>query len=500
MNCHKNEKLRLATWVGTVLLLGLPAGIVGSQEPAGETDDEIEIVQIRTQPSPEADPPLRHSLLTPYPQLEPGNAAIFYYRALVLMPRDEKSQFSDAQEAWLELPVAEMPQDEVQKWLAPYQQSLYELQRAAVRETCNWGLQLRDLDGLEAIMFQLPELQEVRQLARMLRLKSRLELAQRRFDDALNTLRLGYSMARDVGRAPTLIHGLVGIAIGSQMNQSVVDWVRAGGPNLYWALTMLPDPLVDLRIALQQEMNLPVQILPFLEDPEGKDWSDEQWRDALAEGLDRLSKVSGEVFPDVEGKVSRRLLTRMAAVGWLLKFYPQVKQALIDSGMDKERVDAMPVGQVVAIQVSRTYRHIYDHTFKWSFVPVWQAREGSSASQRRLREEGYLAGGLGSKEIIPIAGMMMPAVRSAMFAAARLDRDIAALRTIEGLRAYAASHNGRWPKQLQDVQQTPIPLDPITGQLFPFEVREGRGELLLSPQPGIRNLPGRRYQIEFQTP
>jgi hypothetical protein len=349
-------------------------------------------------------------------------------------------------------------------------------------------------------MFQLPELREWRQLARMLRLKSRLELAQRRFDDALNTLRLGYSMARDVGRAPTLIHGLVGIAIGSQMNQSVVDWVHAGGPNLYWALTMLPDPLVDMRIALQQEMNLPVQILPFLEDPEGKDWSDEQWRDALAEGLDRLSKVSGEVFPDEEGKVSRRLLMRMAAVGWLLKFYPQVKQSLIDSGLDKERVDAMPVGQVVAIQVSRTCQHIYDHTFKWSFVPVWQARAGSSASQRRLREEGYLVGGLGSKEIIPIAGLLMPAVRSAIFATARLDRDVAALRTIEGLRAYAASHNGRWPTQFQDVQQTPIPLDPITGQPFPFEVREGRGELLLSPQPGIRNVPGRRYQIEFQAP
>jgi hypothetical protein len=190
----------------------------------------------------------------------------------------------------------------------------------------------------------------------------------------------------------------------------------------------------------------------------------------------------------------------LAAVGWLLKFYPQVKQALIDSGMDEQRVAAMPIGQVVAIQASRTYRHIYGHTFKWSFVPVWQAREGSSATQRRLRKEGYLAGGLSSEEIIPIASLLMPPVRTAMFATARLDRDLAALRTIEGLRAYAAAHEGRWPARFQDVQQTPIPLDPITGQPFPFEVREGRGELLLSLQPGIRNLEGRRYQIEFQTP
>ena len=84
--------------------------------------------------------------------------------------------------------------------------------------------------------------------------------------------------------------------------------------------------------------------------------------------------------------------------------------------------------------------------------------------------------------------------------ASRLRHYVDALRTIEGLRAYAAAHEGRWPEKLQDVQQTPIPLDPITGQPFPFEVREGRGELLLSPQPDIRNLPGRRYQIEFQAP
>ena len=496
-------KSTLSAGCGALLLLlssVLSVPSVNAQEAPADGQEEIEQITIRARVAAEPDPPLKFSLLTPYAQQQSGNGAIFYYRALLLIPRDEKSQFSDAQQAWLDLPLSELPQDEVKEWLGGFDGSLYELQQAALRDNCDWDLQLRELDGLNVIMFRLPELSDLRQLARVLRLKSRLEIAQGDFDDAIGTMRLGYCMARDLGKAPTLIHGLVGIAMGSMMNQSVVDWVNADGPNLYWALTVLPDPLVDLRIALQQEMNMPLQFLPFLEDPENQDWSDEQWRDALADGIDRLTKVSGELFPGADGTVSRRLMTRLAAVGWLLAYYPQAKQALIESGRDAKRVNAMPIGQVVAIQASRVYQHVYQQTFKWSFLPIWQAREESLATERRLVEEGYMGGGLGSKEIIPIASLLMPAARSAMFAGARLQRDLAALRTIEGLRAYAAAHDGQWPAQLQDVKQTPIPLDPITGQPFPFKVQQGRGELLLTPQPDIRNLPGRRYQLEFRIP
>ena len=410
--------------------------------------------------------------------------------------REKESRFSDAQEAWLELPLSELPQEQVQKWLDQYEGPIHELQQAAMRDTCQWDLQLRQLDGLEAISFRLPELQDAQTCA-VLRLKVRLEIARGQFDAALGTLQLGYTLARDLGQSPTLIHGLVGIAVATMMNTCVVDWVNADGPNLYWALTTLPENLIDLRPGIQQEMNLPLQIMPCLEDPEHQNWSEEQWRDALAEGLERMAQTSGALASVSEGQRSRRFLTQLASVGWLLAFYPQAKQALIDSGMDPQRVAQMPTGQVVAIQASRAYRHIYHENMKWFYVPFWQAREESQATLRRLEAEGYLGQRFPSREIIPIASLMMPAGQAAMSVGVRLQRDVAALRTVERF-AYAAAHAGQWPTHLADVVQTPVPLDPVTGQAFPFQLQDGRGQLLLTPLPDYPKLQGKRYEIELR--
>jgi hypothetical protein len=468
--------------------------------PGSDKPREIETISLRLEAAAEPEPPLRYSLLPPFAKLKPGNAAIYYYRALLLMPRQEESRFGDTQETWMQLPAAEMPPDEVEKWLGPYNNSLGELQRAALCESCNWDLRLRDLAGFDAIQFLLPELQETRQLGRVLRLKSRLEIAQGRYEDAIQTMQLGFCLARDVGKAPTLIHGLVGIAIASMMNQSVVDWIDAGGPNLYWALTMMPDPLIDLRIALQQERNLPLQFLPFLDDPENKDWSEQQWRDAFAEGIEQVLSVTGDFLPYPEDDDVRRLLTRLASVGWLMTYYPEARAALIESGMDPDRVAAMPVGKVLAIQAARVQQHIYQHTFKWSYLPIWQSVAGSRATEQRLQEEGYLSSGIRSRQMIPLASLLMPSVRSAMYAGGRIQREMAVLRTIEGLRTYLATHDGRFPAELREVSQTPVPLDPITGEFFHWQVGDGRAEVVLPSVPDVPNVLAKRYELKLVRP
>ena len=183
-----------------------------------------------------------------------------------------------------------------------------------------------------------------------------------------------------------------------------------------------------------------------------------------------------------------------------MTFYPRAKQELIDSGMNADRVEAMPVGQVLAIQTSRSYRYIYDQQFKWFYVPLWQGRKQAMATEQRLIEEGYLGGGWQSRETIPIANVLMPGVRAAMFAQGRLDRDTAALRALEALRGYAASHKGHWPATLAEVSEMPIPRDPVTGQAFPFQMQNGRAELLLTAEPDVPRLQGRRYVLELVPP
>ena len=70
---------------------------------------EIETVPVRLHPAEETEPPLQYSLLPPFAKLKPGNAAIFHYRALLLMPREQEFQVGETQEAWLKLPLPELP-------------------------------------------------------------------------------------------------------------------------------------------------------------------------------------------------------------------------------------------------------------------------------------------------------------------------------------------------------------------------------------------------------
>src|SRR5881409_950006 len=67
-------------------------------------------------------------------------------------------------------------------------------------------------------------------------------------------------------------------------------------------------------------------------------------------------------------------------------------------------------------------------------------------------------------------GWMVPSVSKARLKVVLIDRYIASLQCLEGIRAYAAIHNGNLPDSLADLSETPAPLDPVTGQPFSYEV------------------------------
>jgi hypothetical protein len=60
----------------------------------------------------------------------------------------------------------------------------------------------------------------------------------------------------------------------------------------------------------------------------------------------------------------------------------------------------------------------------------------------------------------------------------RFDRRVAALRVVEAVRHYAATHDGKLPQKLAQITETPIPHDPFTGK--PFEYNGGRDSFSIS--------------------
>ena len=460
--------------------------------PASE--DTLPVVSISSVPQAEPDPPLKYQLIPAYGKLQPGNAATSYYRAIVLLPRDEKLQFGDTQEKWLDVPLNEFPQEEARKWLVAYQSVLGEVRTATFREDCEWSYRPRELKGLEPISLLLPEMQEVRAIARVLRVKSRLEIAEGKFDEALQTLTLGYRLGENVAHSSLLINNLVGNAIAQNMNESVRDWIEAGGPNLYWALASLPNPLADIRSALQQEAYLPLQMFPFLQDPENATHSPDQWRQIMGDSIQPLVNLAD--MPNT----SSNLLAQTMATGLILAGYPAAKQQLIDSGMDAAKVEAMPVGQVVAIQSARTYQKVYQESMKWTLLPYWQSYRQMRTTFADLRGKGFFGRPGEMPAVIPIAGLLLPAVEAATFAPVRLQREIAALQTIEALRMAAASNNGQFPPSLEQLPQCPAPLDPATGKLIDYQLKDGTAILTLPPPEGrSAQQGGKRYELRLRT-
>ncbi len=349
-------------------------------------------------------------------------------------------------------------------------------------ERCDWEL---PLDGPDIYSILLPELQRMRNLARVVALKARWQIASGDCEGAIRTLQIGFAMARHAAEGPTLINGLVGVAMCNLMLGQVDDLVQSPkAPNLYWALTSLPAPMIDLRKGVEIEMSSVYRMCPALRDAETAHRTPEQWLAAIDDLGARLTELmGGNNAPPVFQQ------SRLAVAGLAILAYPRAKKELVAQGRSAAEVEAMPVAQVVAIQTVRTFNELRDDTFKWFFVPYWQAQAGAAAAENRLRAEA------GSKELIPLAGMLLPAIRQASFAPVRQDRHIAELRVIEAVRMYAAAHNGQLPERLDMITEVPIPLNPATGRAFEYKASNGKAILDDPAPPDEPTRGGARYEL-----
>ena len=117
--------------------------------------------------------------------------------------------------------------------------------RAARLDTPDWQILLKlKADGICVL---IPDVQQLRPLAAALKVRFRAEVALGRFDDAIRTAKTLFAMSRHLGEHPTFVGNLVGIAVAYQAIGPLEEMLEQPGcPNLYWALTNLPDPLVPL--------------------------------------------------------------------------------------------------------------------------------------------------------------------------------------------------------------------------------------------------------------
>lgn len=467
----------------TVIASCCIAATLARRAHADDDPDALPIVKFHVTARGQPTPALRYPLLPSFLDLKPGNAALNYAKVTVKFdgPKSEAGLELDNRIGgeWLETPVEKLPRDKVEADLKWYEYYLAEVERAARMQSCDWQLDLRSEKPWQV---RLPEVQGMRQLARALVLRARLQIHDHKYDEALHTLQTGFAMARHVTEGETLVNALVGAAISGILLTEVETLMRTpDAPNLYWSLVALPRPLIDMRKALGAELHFVDFSFPGAQNLRQAEYTADQWR-ALVNKMDNfLIEVNGG-GGDADG---RKVLSTVLA----MQSYPSARQSLIDSGISAEAVDKMHVAQVVAIHKLESFQKARDDMFKWLYLPVWQQRPGLTVAERALSGARQEAAGFPLTELLP-------AVSAATNAQVRLERRIASLAAVNALRIYAASHNGKLPATLAEITEAPVLADPSTGQPFGYSVHGNTATLTSPDMPNLpKSVAGLHYEI-----
>jgi hypothetical protein len=236
---------------------------------------------------------------------------------------------------------------------------------------------------------------------------------------------------------------------------------QPGCPNLYWALTDLPHPLVAVRKGFQGHHTMVIADLRPLRDDSA------MTEDEVEEVVSRLSgrigyarEQAGEtprnlraalrarVKDEAQVRALRRRLTdavtadaRTAGEG----LYQRLDLAI--------RIQKFPPMQLVLLDEKRAYEGRLDEGMKLLGPAPWQI-DAVLREKQAKRGDSLLAD-------------LLPDFLKVRRAQARVEQRVDLLRHVEALRLYAAAHGGRLPARLAELT-VPLPDDPFTGKPFRY--------------------------------
>jgi hypothetical protein len=416
-------------------------------------------------------PAFKYRLLPDSWELKDGNAVPIYLRLTHEQSDAARRHFVETPKQWNALPLDKIPLAEAKAFLHEHQYMLRQLELGARRRTVEWDY---TLDEPNRIGLLLPDVQWMRNYVPMLILQARVALAERDFAAAAHHLETGFAFSRHVADGPTLIHGLVGCGIATEFANTVAEFIsQPDAPNLYWALTALPRPLIDMRAALGFEHQIVEEQFPELNNLD-RDLTTEQW-DALLRrvrseisGLARGATEDGkrklpDWFPkDFDAEIPAAKSPELAAAR---QYVARTK------GISAEKADAMPPAQVLLLYMMGMYREDRDDWFRASYLPYPEARPAFNESQKRLHDAPNSDGHI-------LARTLLPALDKVMSRQMAVERRLAALRVIEAMRIYAAAHEGHFPEKLSEIREVPVPNDPGRGGPFEHLYEDGSATLL----------------------
>jgi hypothetical protein len=457
----------------SLFVMSAPLLVAGLAAAAPGPGNDREVL-LDVQPAAAPVPALKYQLLPEVSEMNPGNAVPAYLKCF-----SEQNNFFFGKEAvaererLLQCPLTDIKPGSLKGYGGI---ALRQADHAARLEYADWNIlpQMRE----QGYWLLIPEVQQMRMIAANLLVRGRGQLVDRDFEGACGTLKTLFAMARHMGEHPTVIAGLVGMAITQLGCNLIEEFVQQpGAPNLYWALSGLPDPLVDLRKgASADRMMLETGFGPLSD--RGRVWTAED----VGTATQKLKELAGmfELTPELRKMADEWLRARVGDAEWLAA----ARKGLTDAGYPAEAVAKYPPPQVLVQHLFLRSRLHNDEALKWVSVPFWQAAAGLAELEKEPAE-------IEEK----LASHVVFRVFKVKAAHARIEQRLALLRTVEAVRLEAAKNGGKLPAGLSDLG-VPVPIDPVSGKAFEYKVDGITAMLAGKPTPV--NVTGGKMQYRYE--
>ena len=397
-------------------------------------------------------PALRYQLLPEVRELSPGNSVQWYLRCFA----EQRNFFFGKQgveerDRYRKMPLAELAKENLQTYGGG---ALTQADWGARLDTAEWDvLRKVQTDGTE---LRVPELASLRILGIALQVRFRAAVAREDYDTAIRTAKTMFGLARHLGESPALEANRLGLEIAELALDTFEEMLQQpNAPNLYWAYTDLPTPLVDLRKGFQgNRVLVDTELSSLRTDAAMTDEQLEQLLSKLSGRIGFVREQAGRSPKNVRVAFQARVEDRERVARIRTRLLNESKAEGVLEKVSAFKVMGYPALQLILIDERSEFETRRDELLKLLALAPWQIDALTKGDPNR--GDGLFAD-------------FLPGVVEHRRSQARLEQRIALLRTIEAIRLYAAKHEGNLPEKLEAIA-VPVPVDPFTGKAFGYSV------------------------------
>jgi len=464
--------------------LGLVVSLVMLDPSATESEPKSSVVRLVVEPAGAPQPAYRYQVFPDARELTTGNAAQLYLKCFMEQRPFYFSPVGIAERnQYLRIPLSELA---AKKRNGYGGRSLEEADRAARMSSIDW----QSMAPIHEGVFEGPpaELGSLQTLALALRVRLRVELANQHIEAALRTAGTLFALAQHLGEYPASLGSEVGIWMGHLTLDALEEMVQQPGcPNLYWALSELPSPLVRLKRGVQGDRaRLALIMRPIREDSLMTDAELEACVGKLSGMIGFLREQNGEAPWSLRAQLS----ARMSAPSELA----ETRQRLIDSGSQPDLVQKLPPLQVILIDEKHRFEIEQDERITLINLPLSKLTEASIPDKGRKADQDAI-----SKASRGAFDALLPDFARLRRNQGLLEQELIFLRHVEALRLHAAKHAGQLPASLGEIT-VPLPNDPFTDRPLTYSP-QGKAVQLSGGGPDTKNenpAPNLQFKISLR--